>query len=100
MKLSDILEEFNDINWLNKDKAKEQIEELPVRLQADETFVNAVLNSNRETAQQQFNKSMKMIVIQMLNENTEFTRNYLDNPDFMTFINQRVFQAAYDSIKK
>ncbi len=100
MKLSDILEEFNDINWLNKDKAKEQIEEFPVRLQADETFVNAVLNSNRETAQQQFNKSMKMIVIQMLNENTEFTRNYLDNPDFMTFINQRVFQAAYDSIKK
>ena len=31
----------------------------------------------------------------MLNENTEFCRNYLDNPDFMNFINQRVFNTAY-----
>ena len=89
MKLSDILEEFNGINWLNKEKARQQIEELPARLQADEAFVNAVLNSNKETAQQQFNKSMMMIAVQMLNENTEFTRNYLDNPDFKNFINQR-----------
>lgn len=100
MKLSDILDEFNGINWINVEKAKEQIEELPVRLQADEAFVNAVLNSNRETAQQQFNKSMLMIAVQMLKENTEFTRNYLDNPDFMNFINQRVFTTAYNSIKK
>ena len=99
-KLSDILDEFNGINWINKDKAKEQLEELPVRLQADEAFVNAVRNSNRETAMQQFSKSMMMIAVQMLNENTEFTRNYLDNPDFMNFINQRVFQTAYNSIAK
>lgn len=97
-KLSDILDEFNGINWLNKEKAKEQLEELPVRLQEDEAFVNAVLNSNRETAIQQFNKSMLTIAVQMLNENTEFTRNYLDNPNFMNFINQRVFQTAYNNV--
>ena len=100
MKLSDILEEFNGINWLNKEKTKEQIDELPARLKADEAFVNAVLNSNKETAQQQFYKSMMMIAVQMLNENTEFTRNYLDNPDFKNFINQRVFQTVYNSIAK
>ncbi|MBR5061163.1 MAG: hypothetical protein IKX24_03375, partial [Prevotella sp.] len=59
---------------------------------------NAVRNSNKETAQQQFYKSMTMIAVQMLNENTEFTRNYLDNPDFKNFINQRVFQTVYNSI--
>ena len=99
-KLSDILDEFNGINWLNKEKAKEQLEELPTRLQADEAFVNAVLNSNRQTAMQQFSQSMMAIAIQMLNENTEFTRNYLDNPDFQNFINQRVFQSAYNSITR
>lgn len=99
-KLSDILDEFNGINWLNKEKAKEQLEELPTRLQADEAFVNAVRNSNRQTAMQQFSQSMMAIAIQMLNENTEFTRNYLDNPDFQNFINQRVFQSAYNSITK
>lgn len=99
-KLSDILDEFNGINWINKEKAKLQLEELPSRLQADEAFVNAVLNSNRQTAMQQFSQSMMAIAIQMLNENTEFTRNYLDNPDFQNFINQRVFQSAYNSIVK
>lgn len=98
-KLSDILDEFNGINWLNVDEAKRQLEQLPERLQADEAFVNAVRNSNRETAMQQFSSSMMKIAVQMLNENTEFTRNYLDNPDFMNFINQRVFQMTYNSLR-
>lgn len=98
-KLSDILDEFNGINWLNVGEAKRQLEQLPQRLQADEAFVNAVRNSNRETAMQQFSSSMMKIAVQMLNENTEFTRNYLDNPDFMNFINQRVFQTTYNSLR-
>lgn len=98
-KLSDILDEFNGINWLNVDEAKRQLEQLPERLQADEAFVNAVRNSNRETAMQQFSNSMMKIAVQMLNENTEFTRNYLDNPDFMNFINQRVFQTTYNTLR-
>ena len=97
-KLSDILDEWNGINWLDKEKAKQQLEELPVRLQADEAFVNAARNSNRETAMEQSNMSLMMIVARMLNENTEFCRNYLDNPDFMNFINQRVFQSAYERV--
>lgn len=36
----------------------------------------------------------------MHNENTEFCRNYLDNPDFMNFINQRVFNTAYENANK
>ena len=99
-KLSEILDEFNGINWLDKEKAKQQLEELPIRLQADEAFVNAARNSDKETAQQQCNMSLMMIIAQMLNENTEFCRNYLDNPDFMNFINQRVFQSAYSSVDR
>ena len=99
-RLSEILDEFNGINWLDKKKAKQQLEELPVRLQADEAFVNAARNSDRETAQQQCNMSLMMIIARMLNENTEFCRNYLDNPDFMNFINQRVFNAAYENANK
>ena len=80
-------------------RAKKQLDELPQRLQADLSFVNAAKNSNIQTAQQQCNNSLMMIVAQMLSENTEFCRNYLDNPEFMNFINQRVFQAAYEGIK-
>ena len=65
-KLSEILDEFNGINWLDKEKAKQQLEELPARLQADEAFVNAAQNSDRETAQQQCNMSLMLIIARML----------------------------------
>lgn len=97
-KLSDILDQFNGINWQNVELAKQQLDELPERIKADDAFVNAAKNSNKATAQQQFNSSMLMIVAKMLNENTEFCRYYLDNSDFMNFINSRVFQEVYNKI--
>ena len=104
VKLSDMLNEGNNLHFTNMEKAKEQLEELPERLRADETFVNAAKNSNKETAMQQCAASLMMIVAGMLNENTEFCRYYLDNPDFMAAINNRVFDSVYSgllsSIKK
>lgn len=97
-KLSDILEQFNGINWQNIELAKQQLDELPNRIKGDEAFVNAAKNSNKATAQQQFNSSMLTVVANMLNENTEFCRQYLDNPDFMNFINDRVFQNVYQQV--
>lgn len=97
-KLSDILDEFNSINWQNIELAKKQLDELPERLATDVTFVNAAKNSNKETAMQQCASSLMMIVAQMLSENTEFCRNYLDNPDFMNFINLRVFETVYKGL--
>lgn len=47
---------------------------------------------------QQCANSLMMIVAQMLSENTEFCRNYLDNPDFMNFINLRVFETVYKGL--
>lgn len=99
MKLSDILDEWNSINWINKEKAKQQLEELPTRLQADEAFINAAKNSNKETAMMQGAASIMGIVIQMLSENSEFCRNYLDNPDFMNFINQRVMDSVFKQLE-
>ncbi len=94
-KLSDILDQFNGINWQNVELAKQQLDELPERIKADDAFVNAAKNSNKATAQQQFNSSMLMIVANMLNENTEFCRYYLDNSDFMNFINIIEFFEKY-----
>ena len=87
-----------DASIFYMEKAKEQLEELPERLRADETFVNAAKNSNKETAMQQCAASLMMIVAGMLNENTEFCRYYLDNPDFMAAINNRVFDSVYSGL--
>ena len=98
--LSDILDEFNAIHWTNKEKAKQQFEELHERLYSDENFVNTVKNSNKATAMQQCAATMMKIVAQMINEDTEFCRNYLDNPAFMNFVNMRLFDRVYDNISK
>lgn len=97
-KLSHILDEWNNLHFSNVDKAKEQLEELPERLLADEAFVNAARNSNKETAMLQCAQSLMMIVAGMLRENTEFCRYYLDNPDFMAAINKRVFESVYGTL--
>ena len=47
---------------------------------------------------QQCAASLMMIVAGMLNENTEFCRYYLDNPDFMAAINNRVFESVYGGL--
>lgn len=98
LKLSEILEQFNNVNIKNLDKAQQQLNELPARLIADQAFVNAAKNSDRETAMRQSGMSLLTIVAQMLGENTEFCRAYLDNPNFMNFINQRVFNTAYSQL--
>ena len=100
VKLSDILDQFNEINWKNIELAKKQLDELPERLKADAAFVNAAKNSNSATAEQQCSQSILAIIAQMLNENTEFCRNYLDNPQFMNFINERVFKDVYKKIQE
>ncbi len=96
--LSNIIEEFNTlyggIEWEHADTVREQIATLPEKLAQSESFRNAVRNSDPETAQIQGNQDLLSIVMEMMAENTEFARNYLDNEQFRTFINTKVFQQA------
>lgn len=99
-RLSDILDQFNKKNWKNKDLAKKQLEELPTRLQADQTFVNAAKNSNEDTAKKASTEALMKIVVQMLSEHSEFCTEYLrEDPTFRNFINDRVFQVVYSQYR-
>ncbi len=100
VKLSDILNEFNNIHWQDIAFAKQQLDTLPEKILHDTAFVNAARNSTRNTALQQFNSSMMTIVANMLNINSEFCRNYLDNPAFMNFINSNVFENVYRQVQQ
>lgn len=102
--LSNILEEFNTIfggiEWEHPEEAIEQIKQLPARLAANENFTNAVLRSDEQNAEIESNNALFQIVVGLLSEKTEFARNYLDNPQFQAFVNQRVFNKAYSQAKK
>lgn len=96
--LSNIVEDFNTlhggIEWEHADTVRAQIQQLPDLLALLEALVNAVHNSDSDTAQIQCNEDLFKIVINMMAEHTEFARNYLDNETFRNFVNSRVFQQA------
>ena len=96
--LSRIIDDFNTlyggIEWEHADTVRAQIQQLPDLLAQSEAFVNAVHNSDSDTAQIQCNTDLFQIVINMMAEHTEFARNYLDNETFRNFVNTRVFQQA------
>lgn len=101
-KLSNILEEFNatfgGIEWEHPEEAIEQIRQLPERLAANENFSNAVRRSDEQMAEIESNNALFQIVVELLSEKTEFARNYLNNPQFQAFVNQRVFNQAYNQV--
>lgn len=103
-RLSNILEEFNatfgGIEWEHPEEAIEQIRQLPERLAANENFSNAVRRNDEQNAEIESNNALFQIVVELLSEKTEFARNYLDNPQFQAFVNQRVFNQAYDQIAR
>lgn len=103
-KLSNILEEFNTmfggIEWEHPEEAIEQIRTLPERLARNESFANAVRRSDKQNAEIESNNALFQIVVDLLSEKTEFARNYLDNPQFKAFVDQRVFNSAYERVSQ
>ena len=103
-KLSNILEEFNTmfggIEWEHPEEAIEQIRTLPERLAQNESFANAVRRSDKQNAEIESNNALFQIVVDLLSEKTEFARNYLDNPQFKAFVDQRVFNSAYEKVSQ
>lgn len=100
--LHDILDEFNqrygNIEWLNRDKVKQQIEQLPDMVASDQAFQNAARHSDVQTAMLQCGNTLMMMVARLMQENTEFARTFFDNKDFQNMITQEVFHKAYSTI--
>ena len=100
--LSNIIEDFNqmygNIEWKNQDEVVRQIKELPGRISQKPAFVNAVKNSDEQTAQMQFNTEIQSIVAAMLEEKTEFVQHYFTDSNFRAFVNERVFMQSYNQL--
>ena len=93
--VADFNEKFGNYEWRDKDEVFKQIRELPVRIGKSVSFINAVRNSDQQTAQIQFNQDMMGIVASMLEEKTEFVTRYFNEPDFQNKVNEWVYRAAY-----
>ena len=103
VKLSDILEEFNQryggVEWEYPDKVKKDIDELPKELAENESFANAVLHADESTVQIEGNDALQQIIVKNMAARSELFRIFLENQEFQNFLVERVISAARTMVR-
>ena len=96
--LSIILDDFNKA-WGNSfsspDDVADLIRNLPDKVEADTSYQNAVMHSDKQNAQVEHNAAMKRQVTSSLKTNTEFYKKYNEDPEFQRWLNNVIFNATY-----
>ena len=103
VKLSDILEEFNQryggVEWEYPDKVKKDIDELPKELAENESFANAVLHADESTVQIEGGDALQQIIVKNMAARSELFRIFLENQEFQNFLVERVINAARTMVR-
>ena len=96
--LSTILDEFNK-TWGNAFSNPEQVNEIikimPDRVNADEAYQNAKMNSDRQNARIEHDAALRRQVTAMLRDNTELYKKYTEDPDFQKWLSGVIFTLTY-----
>ena len=99
--LSIIIDDFNRTwgnSFTNPEEVGELIKNLPDKVEADNSYQNAVLHSDKQNAQIEHNAAMKRQVTSSLRTNTEFYKKYNEDRDFQRWLNEIIFNATYSRL--
>ena len=99
--LSNIVSEFNDmfgnIDWKDEDNALHQVTEvIPVMVSKDESYQNAMRNSDEEGARLEIERALQQVVFSIMADNMEIFKQYQDNPAFRKWLADMVFNMTYN----
>ena len=100
-RLSNILRTFNehfgDIRWEDDDRVTQLIiETIPARVAADTAFRNARQNSDRQNARIEHDKALLRVMTSVMPDDTELFKQFMDNASFKRWLNDTVFDLAYE----
>jgi len=103
-RLSVIIEEFSSlfggIEWEDEDRVRQMITEtIPAKVAEDTAFRNARRNSDRENARIEHDKALGRVMKSIMKDDTEFFKQFVDNPDFKRWLGDAVFQMAYEGAR-
>lgn len=99
--LSNIIRTFNDLwatNWTEADRIRVERsidEDLPAILEQDEAFQNARKYSDRQNARIEYNRAVMRAAVQLMNIDTKFFKQYMDNESFRNAVNDYIFEKNY-----
>jgi len=100
--LSNIVSEFNDmfgnIDWKNEDNVRHQVTEvIPVMVSKDESYQNAMRNSDEEGAKLESERALQQVIFSIMADNMEIFKQYQDNPAFRKWLTDMVFSMTYNT---
>ena len=98
--LSNIIRNFNElfggIEWSDEDRVRKLItEEIPTRVAADTSYQNARENSDRQNARIECDNALSREITGLLEVDTEFFKEFMDNDSFRRWLQQTVFNLTY-----
>ena len=98
-RLSNILKTFNDlfgdITWEDADRVGELITKtIPSRVAADAAFRNARQNSDAANSRIEHDKVLREVMTNIMKDDTELFRQFMDNEGFKRWMTDRVFELA------
>ena len=96
--LSLILDEFNKTwgnSFSNPDHLKEITKVMPDRVNEDEAYQNAKMNSDRQNARIEHDAALKRQITAALRDYTEVYRKYTEDQAFQDDLNEMIFKLTY-----
>ena len=99
--LSNIVRQFNDmfgnIAWGDADRVtKLIIEDLPKKVSENSAYQNAMKNSDRQNARIEHDKALLAAVTELIQDDTELFKQYVDNESFRRWVQEWNFGATYE----
>ena len=97
--LSVILREFNErfgnIDWRNEDRVRRLItEDIPAIVRADAAYANALRQGDEQNARIEHDAALQRAVNEFITDDTEFFRQFSDNPGFREWVTRRIFEVT------
>lgn len=99
-KLSSIIQNFNDlfgnIAWTDSDRITRIItQDVTVMTANNPGFINAKANSDKQNARIAHDYALESVMVSLMNDHTELFKQFVDNPDFRKWLQDRIFEVNY-----
>ncbi len=97
--LTAILQNFNDmfgnIAWVDADRVRKRVAEIPAMVSKDEKYRNAIKNSDKQNARIESERALANVMFGLMSDDMELYKQFTDNPSFKKWLSDMVFSVTY-----
>lgn len=99
--LTSILQTFNEtfgnIAWVDADRVRRKVAEIPAMVSQDEKYQNAMKNSDKRNARIESDRVLSNVMFNLMSDDMELYKQFTDNPAFKKWLSDMVFRVTYNA---